>query len=61
LVGSRETESSTSGNAEITGENNTDYIYVKGTIHHEFVPEKQNLNSKFHKEAIKKLSAKSLH
>jgi hypothetical protein len=29
----------------------------KGIIHHEFVPEKQTVNGKFYKEAIKRLIA----
>jgi hypothetical protein len=28
----------------------TEFFYVKGIIHHEFVPEKQTVNGKFHKE-----------
>jgi hypothetical protein len=28
-------------------------LYAKGIIHHEFEPEKQNVNGKFYKEVIK--------
>jgi hypothetical protein len=33
----------------------TAFFYAKGIIHKEFVPEKQTVNSKFHKEVIKGL------
>jgi hypothetical protein len=32
----------------------TAFLYTKSIIHHEFVPEKQTVNCKFHKEAIKR-------
>jgi hypothetical protein len=33
----------------------TAFVDAKGIIHHEFVPEKQTVNAKFHKELIKRL------
>jgi hypothetical protein len=45
-----------SENAKIPGENNVDCIsYVKGIIHHEFVPKRKVANCKFCKEMIKGL------
>jgi hypothetical protein len=35
----------------------TEFFDAKGIIHHESVLEKQTVNSKFHKEVIKKLVA----
>jgi DNA-directed RNA polymerase subunit H (RpoH/RPB5) len=35
----------------------TSFFYAKSIIHHEFVPEKQIINGKFHKEVIKSLIA----
>jgi hypothetical protein len=35
----------------------TAFFYAKGIIHHYFVPEKQTVNGKFYKEAIKRLIA----
>jgi hypothetical protein len=52
-------ESRVRENAKIADENNMNYIfYAKRIIHHEFVPEKQTVNGKFHKEVIKKLVAR---
>jgi hypothetical protein len=39
----------------------TAIFYAKGIIHHEFVLEKQTVNSKFYKEVIKRLSAQDYH
>jgi hypothetical protein len=36
----------------------TAFFYAKGIIRHEFVPVKQTVNGKFHKEAIKRLIAR---
>jgi hypothetical protein len=33
----------------------TAFFDAKGIIHHEFVPEEQTVNGKFHKEASKRL------
>jgi hypothetical protein len=35
----------------------TAFFDAKGILHHEFVPEKQTVNSKFYEEVIKKLIA----
>jgi hypothetical protein len=35
----------------------TAFFNAKGIIHHEFVPEKQTVNSKFYEEVIKRLIA----
>jgi hypothetical protein len=44
--------SSESENAKISGEKKmlTTCFNTKGIIHHEFVPENQTVNSKFHKK-----------
>jgi hypothetical protein len=48
LLESEETSFSESENAKITGENNVDVIFLgKGIMHHEFMPGKQTVNSKF--------------
>jgi hypothetical protein len=36
----------------------TAFCDAKGIIHHEFMPEKQTVNDKFHKEVIKRLVAR---
>jgi hypothetical protein len=36
----------------------TAFFYVKGTIHHIFVPEKQTVNGKFYKDVMKRLIAR---
>jgi hypothetical protein len=44
---------SESENAKIAGKNEVDCIfYAKGIIHHEFVPEKQTVDSEFYKEVV---------
>jgi hypothetical protein len=35
----------------------TAFFYAKDIIHHKYVPEKQTVNGKFHKEVIKRLVA----
>jgi hypothetical protein len=41
---------------KFAGENNVNCIFdAKGIIHHEFVPEEQTVNGRFHKEMIKRL------
>jgi hypothetical protein len=39
----------------------TAFFDVKGVIHHEFVPEKQTVNSKFYKVMINRLIARVRH
>jgi hypothetical protein len=39
----------------------TAFFYAKSIIHHEFVPEKQTVNGKFHEEVIKRLVARVYH
>jgi histone-lysine N-methyltransferase SETMAR len=59
LVESKETEISESENAKFVGENNVACtFYSKGIVHHEFVIEKQTVNSNFCKEVIKRLIAR---
>jgi hypothetical protein len=50
LVAYREAVNSESENAKTADKNNVDCIFM-----HKFVPVKQNANSKFYKEVIKRL------
>jgi hypothetical protein len=35
----------------------TEFVYAKGIIHHEYVPENQTVNGKYYKKVIKRLIA----
>jgi hypothetical protein len=62
LVESKETEIQESENAKITGKTMlTLLFYAICIIHHEVLPEKQIVNSKFYKEVFYRLVAFSLN
>jgi hypothetical protein len=58
LNGKKKVHTSESDNAKIAGKTKlTAFLYAKGIIHHQFVPEKQIVNRKFHEDVIKRLVA----
>jgi hypothetical protein len=55
------TKGSKKGESHFKTMNGKFIFYAKDTIHHEFLPEKQTVNGKFYKEAIKRLLARVHH